>query len=94
MKRIFIILCLAALAPVLSVAQSKEELEALENILPYWMNNAVDPDGGFYGFVSCDNEPRPQSSKGAILNASILPTRASKRKCFLETILTRPHLIS
>lgn len=45
MKRIFIILCLAALAPVLSVAQSKEELEALENILPYWMNNAVDPDG-------------------------------------------------
>lgn len=31
MKRIFIILCLAALAPVLSVAQSKEELEALES---------------------------------------------------------------
>ena len=91
MKRIFIIFCLAILTPVLSVAQTTQELAALEseieadlteNILPYWMNNAVDPDGGFYGFVSWDNKPRPQAPKGAILNARILWTFSRAYRCY------------
>lgn len=91
MKRIFITFCLAILTPVLSVAQTTQELATLEsgieadlteNILPYWMNNAVDPDGGFYGFVSWDNKPRPLAPKGAILNARILWTFSRAYRCY------------
>lgn len=43
-----------------------------ENILPYWMNNFVDPKGGFYGRIDGCEIIHPDSPKGAILNARIL----------------------
>ena len=44
-----------------------------ENILPFWMDYTVDPDGGFYGTVMNDGTARA-TDKGAILNARILWT--------------------
>lgn len=43
-----------------------------ENILPYWMENMVDPKGGFYGRIDGKETLHPESPKGAILNARIL----------------------
>lgn len=45
-----------------------------ENILPYWINNMVDPKGGFYGRRDGKEKLMADSPKGAILNARILWT--------------------
>ena len=50
------------------------EADLTENILPFWMERTVDPDGGFYGTVLNDGSAVPGSDKGAILNARILWT--------------------
>lgn len=64
-------------------AQSAQETERLriettqnltDNILPFWMNKTVDPDGGFYGIVLNDGTPIRQADKGSVLNARILWT--------------------
>lgn len=64
-------------------AQTKAEMEQLrqevtdnltENILPFWMENTVDPDGGFYGVVMNDGKAADNADKGAVLNARILWT--------------------
>lgn len=78
-----VILSLALLlAPTLLLSQSRSQIEALsksiennltENILPFWMDYTVDPDGGFYGTVMNDGTPRP-TDKGAIMNARIIWT--------------------
>ena len=44
------------------------------NILPYWMEKMVDPEGGFYGRRDGEERLYPDSPKGAILNARILWT--------------------
>jgi len=46
--------------------------EELNNILTWWMNSAVDPDGGFIGKIDHDQNVYPESPKGAVLNARIL----------------------
>jgi len=46
--------------------------ELTDNILPYWMDNMVDPRGGFYGRRDGNNVLHPDAPKGAILNARIL----------------------
>jgi len=46
--------------------------EELNNILTWWMNFAVDPDGGFVGRIDHDQNVFPESPKGAVLNARIL----------------------
>ena len=70
------------LAPSAVQAQSRDQIERLsnsieanltENILPFWMNYTVDPDGGFYGTVMNDGRAVP-TEKGAILNARIIWT--------------------
>lgn len=64
-------------------AQTAEETERLkaettqnlvENILPFWMEKTVDPDGGFYGVVLNDGKAIVGADKGAVLNARILWT--------------------
>lgn len=46
---------------------------ARDNILAYWLNNAIDEkNGGFYGEISKDNVPDSTSRRCIILNARIL----------------------
>lgn len=54
----------------------KQELldNLTQNILPYWIDNMVDPAGGFYGRRDGDDRLDPDAPKGAILNARILWT--------------------
>ncbi len=54
-----------------------------ENILKYWIDNAVDKDnGGFIGHINSDNTKVPHAGKGIILNARILWTFAiAYRQC-------------
>lgn len=51
--------------------------ELTENILPFWMDNMVDPRGGFYGRMDGRCTLEADAPKGAILNARILWTFAS-----------------
>lgn len=44
------------------------------NILPYWIDRMVDPQGGFYGRRDGYDRLDPTAPKGAILNARILWT--------------------
>ncbi len=44
----------------------------VENILPFWMDRFLDPEGGFLGRITGEGAPDPQAPKGAILNARIL----------------------
>lgn len=52
----------------------KEELaKELDNILNYWVDNAIDEDDrGFFGKIDNDNKVIPGSPKGSVLNARIL----------------------
>lgn len=53
----------------------QEVIQHLENeILPYWINNMVDPRGGFYGRRDGYDHLDKDAPKGAILNARILWT--------------------
>lgn len=47
-----------------------------ENILPFWMKNAIDPSGGFYGVVNGNGKAVAEAPKGAVLNARIMWTFA------------------
>lgn len=66
-----------------SMAQTQDDIAALRtgvcenlvgNILPFWADNTVDPDGGFYGTVIDRGQPITNADKGAIMNARILWT--------------------
>ena len=51
------------------------EWEMHENILPFWMNQAVDIEkGGFFGRITYYGTPVNNSAKGSVLNARILWT--------------------
>ena len=53
----------------------KVESELRSNILPFWLNHAIDDQqGGFYGQISNDLTIHPFAHKGLILNARILWT--------------------
>jgi len=53
----------------------KMEADLRGNILPFWINNAVDTvNGGFFGRVDYSGKPIPKAAKGSILNARILWT--------------------
>lgn len=50
-----------------------ELIDNLENnILPYWIDNMVDPNGGFYGERDGNDNLIPDAPKGAILNGRLL----------------------
>lgn len=54
---------------------TREELT--EDILKYWMEHTINPDGGFHGRIDGRGELVPDSPRGGILNARILWTFAS-----------------
>lgn len=61
-------------APDLRLWQRELDQE-LKDILAYWQRYAPDPtNGGFYGTVGYDNQPKPDSAKGVVLNSRILWT--------------------
>jgi mannobiose 2-epimerase len=74
-------------------ANLKNEMRDLveHNILPYWMERAVDRErGGFYGRIDGHDRVHPEAPKGAVLNARILWTfsaayRVLGRREYLET---------
>ena len=85
MKRLAIITLYLSLlfVPWDAAAQTRVRTEALsqavENdlttgILPFWLEHAIDPSGGFYGLVTEDGQADPAADKGAILHARILWT--------------------
>lgn len=85
MKRIITLASILVMAQAHSLAQTKNETSALqsaveqnlsENILPFWTQNTVDPDGGFYGTVVDKGNAVTDAERGAILNARILWTYA------------------
>ncbi|HWJ92542.1 MAG TPA: AGE family epimerase/isomerase [Flavisolibacter sp.] len=57
-----------------TLARYKKEMELeLEDILAYWMRNAVDHEyGGFIGKIDHRNVRHPQAPKGSVLNSRIL----------------------
>jgi mannobiose 2-epimerase len=60
---------------MMSEFAQRVEKELRQNILPFWINVALDrQNGGFYGQVSAEGVPVPQAPKGGILAARILWT--------------------
>lgn len=69
--------------------QVKSELT--ENILPYWMENICNPDGGFYGRIDGKGNLDPTAETGNIMTARMLWTFASAyrilgKKEYLEMV--------
>lgn len=67
----------------LASAQSVQEVDLLrtevennlvENILPFWMDNSVDPLGGFYGVIGVDGTAMKNADRGTLMTARILWT--------------------
>ncbi|MBI9046489.1 MAG: AGE family epimerase/isomerase [Anaerolineaceae bacterium] len=59
------------------------ENELQNNILNYWVNNAVDTkSGGFFGAVGIDNKPVLNINKSCVLNARILWTFSAAAKMY------------
>ncbi len=52
------------------------------NVLPFWINHDVDPNGGFYGGLTYDGKPIENASKGCVLNARILWAFSSGYRLF------------
>ena len=75
---------------ILSRLRCETERELLENILPFWMERAVDPlRGGFLGRIDGTGNADVSADKGAVLNSRILWTfsaayRRWPRSEFLE----------
>lgn len=72
--------------------------ELTENILPFWMDNMLDPRGGFYGRMDGRCTLEADAPKGAILNARILWTFASAYRVigdpkYLETAVRAKEYI-
>lgn len=56
----------------------RAEAELRENILPFWINHAIDSEnGGFYGQISNDLVVDKQAPRGALLTSRILWTYAA-----------------
>ncbi len=66
----------------------KELLKVLkENILGYWVRNAVDKEyGGFTGYIGSNNEVNKQAGKGIILNTRILWTFSAAARFLKDSI--------
>lgn len=82
MKKTLVALFIS-LSTVLASAQTRPEVDQLkaevennliENILPFWMENTVDPFGGFYGIVGVDGKAFEGADRGTLMTARILWT--------------------
>lgn len=56
------------------ILRSETGKDLRENILPFWMEKAADPAGGFYGVVMNDGRPLDNAPRGAVLNARMVWT--------------------
>jgi cellobiose epimerase len=57
----------------LSVFKTEAETELKNNILPYWINYAIDKkNSGYYGRISNDNTADPAAAKGLVMHARFL----------------------
>ena len=55
--------------------------ELMGNILPFWMQRAVDhQNGGFYGTIGCDGKVEPESPRASVVNTRILWTFAAAQR--------------
>lgn len=62
--------------------KNEVEREVKENILAFWLKNAPDPYGGFYGEISREGKGNHDASKGAVLGARILWTFSSAYRIY------------
>ena len=70
----------------LNKLKSEVNKNLMDNILPYWMKNMVDPvNGGFYGRIDFDEKKYPEEDKGGILNARILWTFSAAYRVTQDT---------
>jgi len=83
MKRISVLLAVVVGLALMVKAQVQETADVLrsetgqnlrENILPFWMEKAVNPEGGFYGAVLNNGKAVAEATQGAVLNARLLWT--------------------
>ncbi|MCR5131954.1 MAG: AGE family epimerase/isomerase [Prevotella sp.] len=77
----FLLLLGACVTTLTAEAQDSKEVlrnetmqNLKENILPFWMEKTVNPDGGFYGEVLNNGKPVENAPQGSVLNARILWT--------------------
>ncbi len=56
--------------------RTEVESNLVENILPFWLDNAVDPDGGFHGAIGIDGKAIKGAERGTLTTARILWTFA------------------
>ncbi len=62
----------------LRATMRRAEADLRRNILPFWMEHAVDHErGGFFGEVTNDLTVRPEAPRGALLTSRILWTYAA-----------------
>ena len=70
--------CLAGCRPASGEADRQTRMcteivaNVLDSVLPFWMDYAVAPDGGFYGMVLRNGTPVADAPRGGVLNARIL----------------------
>jgi mannobiose 2-epimerase len=70
--------------------RERVERELLGDILPFWLNHAVDREfGGFRGQIANDLTIDPLAHKGLILNARILWTFAKAYKVYGDEVYLR-----
>ncbi len=66
------------------------ETELTGNILPFYLNHAVDPQyGGFYGYIAADLTVQPNAPKALIQNSRILWAFAHAYR-----VLSRPEYLA
>ena len=84
MKRIIVALAVISCTAIVN-AQTREESEKIRteiesnlvgNILPFWLDNAADPDGGFHGAIGVDGKAIEGAERGTLMTARILWTFA------------------
>lgn len=56
--------------------------EVRNNVLPFWSNYALSPDGSFYGTVMRDGTPVADAPRGGVLNSRILWSFAAAARTF------------
>lgn len=64
--------------------RSEVVADVRDNVLPFWMNYTVAPDGGFYGSVLRDGTPVEDAPRGGVLNARILWSYSAAYRTFKE----------
>ena len=68
---VLLVLAIAASADTAEILRTETTKNLKENLLPFWMEKTVDPQGGFYGVVLNDGRAIENAPKGAVLNARI-----------------------